>query len=509
MNSEFQYDTVRYPGNVFLQFRPDRIGAMAILHGVTPDRIDDCRVLELGCGDGASLLSIASSMPGAKCVGIDLSGPRISEAKENAKAIGLSNVEFHQMDVMEFDHEHFGEFDFVIAHGLFSWVPAVVREKLLEIYNSALARNGVGFISYNTFPGWHIRTVVREAGHFFNRGTVQSIDQIEPTLDFLRVIATAAESDSIYPKIIQSELKAIEDRPLEVLFHDDLAEHNQPFYFSEFASMTEKAGLAFISEARPLMQFTGKMGRDARELLESMSSDPVRREQCFDFLRGTRFRQTLICHAEASPRYLADPRALDGLFFSTTSIPIDGSADFKDDSTVQFTAPKGSTITSNFGFTKTFLRFLAARAPAQVTFAEYFELAREVFKEIGHDEFEQRSELFRMHVLELFLAGVIEITCSAYKVAESVSERPQSAAFCRWQITQGSPYITTPSGRTMPVPSELAKRLVLALDGTRSIAEAAAWLSERNRSDRDRRSLTPEYILEGANQLLKNGVLVS
>ena len=81
MNNEFHYDTVRYPSSVFSQFRPDRIGAMAILHGVTPNRIDDCRVLELGCGDGSSLLSIASSIPRSQCIGVDLSSESIAEAK--------------------------------------------------------------------------------------------------------------------------------------------------------------------------------------------------------------------------------------------------------------------------------------------------------------------------------------------------------------------------------------------------------------------------------------------
>ena len=149
MASEFAYDAVAYPSFVFPHIRPDRLGAIAMLHGVNVPPIDNCRVLELGCGDGANLISIAYSMPGSQCIGLDLSIERIKEAKQIAEVVGISNADFHQADVMEFDAERFGRFDFIIAHGLFSWVPDFVREKILWIYSNCLEPNGVGYISYN------------------------------------------------------------------------------------------------------------------------------------------------------------------------------------------------------------------------------------------------------------------------------------------------------------------------------------------------------------------------
>ena len=510
MNNEFHYDTVRYPSSVFSQFRPDRIGAMAILHGVTPDRIDDCRVLELGCGDGSSLLSIASAIPRSQCIGVDLSSESIADAEAHAESIGLSNIKFHCMDVMELEPGELGEFDFIIAHGLFSWVPEPVRAKLLEIYKSSLARNGIGFISYNAYPGWRIRSIVRDAGRFVLKGSVSSLDEAQAALDFYRDIASSSQPDSIYAKVLESELKTIEDRPIEILFHDDLAEQNQPFYFSEFASLASNAGLAFVAEADSIMQFTGKLGREARERLDSMSGEPTRREQCFDFLRGTRFRQSLICHSVALPKYFPDPAPLDRLYFSTQSRPADDSANLNDDSPVEFTfSHDSSRFSTNFGFIKMFLGFLASKAPARVMLSEFLPMAQEVFSGLEQNEYQRRFELFRWHLLELFKAGIIELTCYAPRIATSLSECPQTFAFAKWQVAQESPAITTDYGRIVPIASNLAKQLILEFDGTRTVEQVTTLLGERYPSERDQGMLTLASVREGAEQLLKFGIMVS
>jgi len=241
-----------------------------------------------------------------------------------------------------------------------------------------------------------------------------------------------------------------------------------------------------------------------------MSGEPTRREQCFDFLRGTRFRQSLICHSVALPKYFPDPAPLDRLYFSTQSRPADDSANLNDDSPVEFTfSHDSSRFSTNFGFIKMFLGFLASKAPARVMLSEFLPMAQEVFSGLEQNEYQRRFELFRWHLLELFKAGIIELTCYAPRIATSLSECPQTFAFAKWQVAQESPAITTDYGRIVPIASNLAKQLILEFDGTRTVEQVTTLLGERYPSERDQGMLTLASVREGAEQLLKFGIMVS
>lgn len=504
MTKEFRYDTIRYPSYVFRHFRPDIISAMAVLHGVRPRSVSGCRVLELGCGDGASLLSIATSMPASTCVGIDLSKDRIEEANEAAGRIGVPNIEFHNMDVMDFDPDRLGEFDFIVAHGLYSWVPPAVREKVLWIYERSLAPQGVGYISYNAFPGWHLRQIVRDACRFAGAGSNGSVEDAERALEFVRLAAAGAQTDSVYGEVLVAELKHEEGRPLEVVFHDELSDFNQPLYFSEFAAQLDSAGLAFLAESDPFMHFTGKFGKEARGLLDSLMEDPLRREQAMDFLRGTRFRGTLVCRPEVQRSYSADASALDGLYFSSTSGPVDPTSDLLDDSVVEFSAPKDSTFSTNFGFTKSFLGSLSSAHPRRVSFNDVKTALSDRFAHL--EDFEGKFEIFRQHVTGLYHAGVVELSGCSVDFFDALSERPAVSAFARWQVDRGFTYITTPTGHNIQLESETTARLVLALDGTRTLAEAHSKGVEDLGSNVN---YPLEMAGEDAKHLCRLGVLVA
>ncbi len=145
----FSYDEVPYSSFTFPQTRPDRLATLGAFHGMQPAAPESCRVLELGCGDGTNLLSFAYILPGSSFLGVDLSRVHIDSANRAAGELRLKNLEFHCDDVMNLTRDGVGEFDYIIAHGLFSWVPEAVRTRILEIYAECLAPHGVGYISYN------------------------------------------------------------------------------------------------------------------------------------------------------------------------------------------------------------------------------------------------------------------------------------------------------------------------------------------------------------------------
>lgn len=155
------YDRVLYAGHALAQAHPDRLATIAKLFGVKPPEVSTCRVLELGCGDGLNLISVGLGLPEAECVGIDLAPIGIRRGQEILQRVGLKNVTLLQRSILDIDPD-FGQFDFIIAHGVYSWVPSEVRDKLLRICKENLAESGVAYVSYNAYPGSHQREMVRE-----------------------------------------------------------------------------------------------------------------------------------------------------------------------------------------------------------------------------------------------------------------------------------------------------------------------------------------------------------
>ena len=143
------YSRVPYPGLAFPQTHPDRLALLATLHGLDPAPPDAARVLEVGCADGLNLVAMAGHAPGLHAAGFDLVDPALG--RQAAAELGLANVELEQGDLL--DARDRGEFDYVVAHGVYGWVPAPARDALMALIARALAPHGVAFVSYNALPG--------------------------------------------------------------------------------------------------------------------------------------------------------------------------------------------------------------------------------------------------------------------------------------------------------------------------------------------------------------------
>src|SRR5690348_8888319 len=155
------YDAVPSGGGAIGGTRPDYLAATAKLRGVDAPDVRRCRVLDLGCATGGNLLAMALAFPESSFVGVDLSPRQIAAARSAAREIGVDNVRFESMSITDID-ETFGTFDYIVSHGVYSWVPLEVQQKLLEVCSRNLAPDGIAYVSYNTYPGWHLRGLVRD-----------------------------------------------------------------------------------------------------------------------------------------------------------------------------------------------------------------------------------------------------------------------------------------------------------------------------------------------------------
>ncbi|MEI9905648.1 MAG: class I SAM-dependent methyltransferase [Asticcacaulis sp.] len=159
---ETSYDEVAYPSTVFQQTHPERLFAMAWLHGLEPPPVDTARILEIGGGDGMNVISIATAYPRTRALSFDLSARAVARGQAVIRDADLTNVKVEVGDILEAAESMEGTFDYVVCHGVYAWVPEVVRDAILKLVGRVLAPNGVAYISYNAMPGGHLRIAIRE-----------------------------------------------------------------------------------------------------------------------------------------------------------------------------------------------------------------------------------------------------------------------------------------------------------------------------------------------------------
>ena len=245
------YDRCEYMGGTFAQTHPTRLATVAALFGLQTAPASRCRVLELGCGDGSNLIPMAFHLPGSEFVGVDLARTPITAGRERVGRLDLRNIRLVQGDVTE-ACDDLGAFDYVVAHGLYSWVPDSVRPHVLRVAAERLTDNGVAYVSYNALPGCRLRHLVRDLVEFRFGAAAREPAQLEPMREFLRAFSQVEEwANGTFLDVLKREIAFVQDLPDYVLYHDDLAVDSKAFYLHEFTADARGWGLQPTEPSRP------------------------------------------------------------------------------------------------------------------------------------------------------------------------------------------------------------------------------------------------------------------
>ena len=231
---------------------------IATLHGLHPPAPSRARVLEIGCGAGANLLALGYASPDVRAVGIDLARTAIEEAKVAAEEVGITNVEFQHADVMDITDGRLGEFDYVISHGVYAWIPAAARVALLAAVKAHLAPDGVAYVSYNAHPGGYVRRLLREAALWHARGERPGPEQAEKARELFEFLEIRVAEDP-YGGMLGMEVPSLAKSPQHRFVHDELSDFWRPVWFHEFASAAADRGLQYLAEASPLELWPPKL----------------------------------------------------------------------------------------------------------------------------------------------------------------------------------------------------------------------------------------------------------
>jgi methyltransferase-like protein/SAM-dependent methyltransferase len=467
------YDEVPYESYPFAQTHPSRLATIATLFGLKPAPIDRCRVLELGCAAGGNIVPMAELHPTSEFVGIDLSGRQIADGQRVVRTAGLTHVNLRHASILDVD-ESYGLFDYIICHGVFSWVPDAVREKILDICSKNMTPNGVAYVSYNTYPGWRMRGMIRDMMRFhalrFDSADMR-VKQARALLDFLT--QSAPNDGGAYSTLLRTELEQLKHQADHYLYHEHLEDTNEPLYFHQFAALAEKHGLTYLGESRLTTMVSANFTPEVQKTLQVVASDQVQAEQYMDFVRNRTFRETLLVKSTTAPNWAINPEAIHSLHITTTVRPTVVAGDGRDSETVQYQTKSGMVLSTSSPELKAAMRVLATGWPATVSFPELNHKVNESLGKSGDD-----GQALAMGLLNTYLAADLLELHATPITAPSAGERPEVLATSRARLGVGATLIAN-RRHEMYRPTEFDLRLIPLLDGTRNSTDILDELTQR------------------------------
>jgi SAM-dependent methyltransferase len=456
------YDRVAYRTLPTPQTHPDRLATIALLHGMAPRPIDRCRVLELGCGDGSNLIPRAYGLPGSEFVGIDLAATAVATGTRAISALGLPNVALHHLDIMEVT-QALGTFDYIIAPGIYSWVPGPVRDRILAIFEGHLAPHGVAFVSYNTYPGCHLREAVWQILQFHVEGIADPSERIAQARALARFMADCPQTAGSDAAVLANEMRAVLDHSPGLLFHDDLATTNAPVYFRELAAHARRHRLQFLAEANfHEMQPQAYPPEVARQIRLLADQSVVQMEQYLDFLRNRRFRQTLLCREEVTLDRRLRRETLRGLRFASPARPTVERPDVDSPGViVEFHGREDSRLATDHPLAKAAMLELGRAWPRQVGFEDLLRIIAP-----GTVTADATGALIEI-LLAAYTAGLVELSTYSPHFALEPGPRPTASPVARLQLEHGS-FVASLRHTSVYIEDDLGRRLLRLMDGTRT-----------------------------------------
>jgi SAM-dependent methyltransferase/methyltransferase-like protein len=466
------YDAVAYPGHAFSQTQPAKLATIAHFHGMNPAPMAEMRVLELGCGSGGNLMPMALRFPGAQFVGIDLSQRAIELARRNAGKFDLANVAFEHRDIMAVSAE-LGRFDYIIVHGVYSWVPQPVRDKIMAVFGELLNPQGVAYVSYNALPGGHLRDLARDVMLFHTRDVSEPLERVRMARSVLKTFTEATDPDSFYGAALRKRLQQVEELPDAVLYHDDLNPGARSFTVHEVVTAAAEHGLTFLAEASFPNQFGTARG-PAQQLLVEIGTDPLEREQSLDLLIGRTFRETLLCRSDVALRREIGTGSLSPYHLSANVREVALPEQEKRPGVDSFEFTAGVRVSIDLDSCKAALRALSRAWPASIA---HRELVAQALGGIGPaTDSEREAARLNEALIAIFKAGLLDIHLEPPQVTNTISERPVASRLARWQA-ETSCEVTDLLHRAVTLDGLVVRKFVCLMDGTRN---AEALLSDLN-----------------------------
>jgi SAM-dependent methyltransferase len=509
-----RYNEVLYQGRPHKETHFTRLATVGSIYGIEPAPLPQTRVLELGCGAGANLVSMAFQYPECEFVGIDLSSRAVEAGSAFLAELGLKNVELRHCDIMA-GTAALGRFDYIIAHGVYSWVPPAVRDKIMTIFADQLTENGIAQVSYNAHPGSHLRNLVRDIMLYHVKGFSEPAKQIAQARAILKAYSEMTDPKSVHGAVVRDQYARVDGMPDMLLFHDDLDEGATAFLLHQVVAHAQAHGLQYLSDATFSRRDVTRHPEGPRKLLAEFPDEEfLMRDQYQDFIDGYGFRSTLLCRAGIRLNRTLDRDCITRFDLASSAVPVAEAFDPSDASAAEFKLDNGADMTTDHRLAKAAIFCLGESWPASVSYPALQEKACALLAErAGAQESwsEGNFEALRQILFVAARGGHVELTVHPFRLTTAISERPLTSALARKEA-ETQTLVTNLRHISVRLEDEHVRRLLLLVDGTRNLDELLRDLRERTADiprGPDDPPLTPEIIRTHLGLLAKLALLVA
>ncbi len=427
-HAQESYDLFPYLSHCYSETHPDNLAVAAIQRCLRPAPVAKCRVLELGCASGGNLLPMAAMWPESYFLGIDRSASQVEEGKRLCAKLGLGNIELRTLDIMDFDGGS-EPFDYILCHGVFSWVPVPVQQRLLQICQRHLSAQGIAYISYNTYPGFYRRQPIMEMMRYHVSGAPSTdptaqVREARALLQFL--INGQGDPDGTTARLLREESRLIERLPDSYVFHEHFEADNRPCYFHQFMKQADEHGLQYVGEAAARGGLAG-LPEATQQILAQLADDRIKQEQYIDFVRNTAMRSTVLCRKELVLSREPISTQMHSLWVSSTSRPTVPSElqgeKLRTPTPVSFQTMRGSALIEH-PHVKAMLLVLHQQNPMALSIPELTDATSALLGERLHAEtisamalYSHNTSLCRLHTARPPIANRISAFPSASPLA--------------------------------------------------------------------------------------------
>ena len=457
-------DLIPYDTQAQRLAHPDKLSVIAKLSGIESCKASNAKILEIGCGNGNNLISIAYLYPKSHCLGVDISSKSITSGSEKISALGLSNIQLKCLNILDISKD-LGSFDYIICHGIFSWVPENVRNKILQIFSSQLSENGIGFLSYNTYPGWHTRGIARDILKFSSK-TKKTLP--ESKLAIAEIIELLKRGPAASRPELLSELTTAYQQPDWYLAHDYLAEENRPYYLYEFVDLLGQNGLQYLAEAEMPKMLSADLTPEAQKVLLTVSRDWLTRNQYLDFYRNTMFRRSLICKAGLNIQRTLDEKQIDNFKIASQMKTSISESDLKNQVRINFKNPNGGALEIPDRTMAMAMMVLSRTWPSAMSLNELVSACNNKLSMAGIFESIDVSKL-RNLLLKSYAADLVEFYLTPPALSTDIADRPIASKLARIEALS-SAQVTTLRHELIKL-NEKELNLIKQLDGSKSKQE--------------------------------------
>jgi SAM-dependent methyltransferase len=289
---------VTYSKGFYRELSPVWLATAALLLGHRPpDLARPFRWAELGCGHALSAAVFASAHPQAEFWGFDFNPAHIDSARQLATGAGLANLHVEEASFAELagrPDAALPQFDFIVAHGVYSWIGRDAQLQIIDFLRRRLAPGGLAYLGYNALAGWATIMPLRPIMHLLAEANPGPRDAAVPgILDFLNKLKDGGATFFVNNPIAQARLATLATLDPRYFAHEYLNRNWTPFASSDVAADMAEAKCTWIGSASLLDNMDAASVPPG--LLEMMGQlrDPRLREVVRDIACAQPFRRDL------------------------------------------------------------------------------------------------------------------------------------------------------------------------------------------------------------------------